>query len=711
MSGRVAVPHTLIVLSELPDASLVPPASKPYADLTGKAYLMDDGDGVFGCRCIYYVHSVHREDKGDLPSKRGIWLGRHDTVASGHWVAELTFDFKAQDWVIGKPEVAVGVTMQPEVFPLRMGASQSDAGAELADFNSFVDKFDSNGVVIPKEDVLEGVGEGDALAQDNVWEVEKIVAKRSYKKKVQYRIRWKGWDEMYDQWTYLSKLAGAKELVDEFNGVQVNTAKCYSGRDEGTKQWDDHARAVVHLLDKHRIEGTVDDWMPGYLAEFNAVKDRRLVEVTDTDLAQKILKSGKYVKLRMNPEPKKRTGRKKCRLIAQGFMEPYSWDPGPTDSPVVCFDSLGTLLFKGGRSNEVISSVDISTAFLQADEFGQEESPRYVTYQPYKGARTQVYRLRGPLYGSRRASYRWYETLKKVLVQMGFEKSHSDPAVFKKGDFVVACWVDDLICRGGYDDSVKFYDELRERFDLKDEPKYLTDADPLEYVGFRITMRSKGQEQYYYIDQEDDIKEFLEHAGVFAVRRVQSPMPRKHELTSDLNPATPDEKTWFQRVYGSLSWFTNVTRYDMAHTVHRLGQCMAPAKITKGAIKAMKRALQYLACTTSFKIGGLRVPQNEVYMASDSDCGGDVATRLTTRSCSGRVILLNGVPVEWAAKKQMETADSPAVAEIYAMSTAVKAGNLYRWKCRDMGMVIQGPQRPVVHVDNKQCSQSKRVVH
>ena len=91
------------------------------------------------------------------------------------------------------------------------------------------------------------------------------------------------------------------------------------------------------------------------------MRDRRLERVLG-DKAHEILESGEYVKLRMNPEPKRRTGRKKCRLIAQGFMEPHGWDRGTTDAPVAHMSSIRSMFFRGGKAHEEIASVDISTA-------------------------------------------------------------------------------------------------------------------------------------------------------------------------------------------------------------------------------------------------------------------------------------------------------------------------------------------------------------
>ena len=89
----------------------------------------------------------------------------------------------------------------------------------------------------------------------------------------------------------------------------------------------------------------------------------------------------KAVRLRMNLEPK-RDGRRKCRLILQGFREPKSWDRGTIDSPVASLSTIRAMVFLMGRPGDILSSIDVSTAFLQSESYDPKDDPRYVSYQP-----------------------------------------------------------------------------------------------------------------------------------------------------------------------------------------------------------------------------------------------------------------------------------------------------------------------------------------
>ena len=72
-------------------------------------------------------------------------------------------------------------------------------------------------------------------------------------------------------------------------------------------------------------------------------------------------------------------------------------------SPVAYPSTVRSLVFMGGKADDVLSSIDVSVAFLQSEEYGPGEKPRYVSYKPFPGAREYVFQLRGPVYGQRSA--------------------------------------------------------------------------------------------------------------------------------------------------------------------------------------------------------------------------------------------------------------------------------------------------------------------
>ena len=54
---------------------------------------------------------------------------------------------------------------------------------------------------------------------DEVWEVEKILGKRTKKGQLQYWLRWKGYDESWDTWTPALDFVGMEELIQDFENT------------------------------------------------------------------------------------------------------------------------------------------------------------------------------------------------------------------------------------------------------------------------------------------------------------------------------------------------------------------------------------------------------------------------------------------------------------------------------------------------------------
>ena len=101
--------------------------------------------------------------------------------------------------------------------------------------------------------------------------------------------------------------------------------------------------AVSELLLKQGATGTPEEWVPGYRRELDSVVERRLSPMSKSEQARV-----RKAKLRMILE-QKRDGRKKSRLILQGFSEPWSWENGKsTDSPVAYMTTLRMLIFMAG---------------------------------------------------------------------------------------------------------------------------------------------------------------------------------------------------------------------------------------------------------------------------------------------------------------------------------------------------------------------------
>ena len=141
-------------------------------------------------------------------------------------------------------------------------------------------------------------------------------------------------------------MEGCKDKVKEYEDSKKGSAHVvYSDQDR---------QAVQQLILSEKVSGTVEEWLPGYQTELAEVKRRRLEPVSPENMRDAVRKA---VRLRMRLEPKK-DGRRKGRLILQGFREPTSWDTTANDSPTASLSTIRTLLFMAGHACDVVSSID-----------------------------------------------------------------------------------------------------------------------------------------------------------------------------------------------------------------------------------------------------------------------------------------------------------------------------------------------------------------
>lgn len=246
--------------------------------------------------------------------------------------------------------------------------------------------------------------------------------------------------------------------------------------------------------------------------------------------------------------------------------------------------------------------------------------------------------------------------------------------------------VDDVGCRGSKQASTEFWQAMEKRFALK-HWAFVEPGSPAVYCGVRIsTYWSKGVKTYT-MDQNADVQAFVsEHCG-HGMRALKAPMPKKYELKGETEPASASDSRWFRSVLMSCSWFACMTRVDLSYPVSRLAQFMACP--TVGAVTSLKRVLAYMLGRQEFTLSCQRVAGNTWDFYVDSDVAGDVP--ISSRSQTGVVLMLNGMPVLWRSNKQPKTALSSAAAEIYAFSEAVKDAKLLLWRAEDWGIEVHWP--------------------
>lgn len=677
-----------------------------YRKAWGKDYDWNNSnEHTFLCRCLYKPHDKDRQ-KFESVAEVAVWLG-YNTESNQHIVCPLEgWDGLEQRYMLGKPTFSRTVRAFDDQFPLRCIPT---ADADLKKFNDFVDAFD------PQHQHAPVPGDG-ADRRENEYEVKAIIGTRHRGRAKRYIVEWEGGGVTVEPKDNLSS-----ELVDEYETKVKAAAAAIVGEGE----MNDMERMVAELMLKQKASGTVEEWLPGVQEEFDTVKGLRFEEVDEATAAQ-VRREGLAMKLRMILEAKK-DGRRKGRLVGQGFWEAVGVTGANVDSPVASFAAVRMLLFMAGRAGEVIASGDISKAFLKSDEYSPDAAPRYVTFRMYKGGPEHVWRLRGPLYGSRDSPRLWYQTFVKFmskvqsLIDQGFEldgaehsaesmqgavndtvnafvQGKNEPCCFRHPvtGLKVVLFVDDIITRGMPDVTEQFYRAIDAEYPLRSW-SVLKPGQPIKHLSFTITEHVKDGKTYRYMSQCDDVRTFMSDHGIELDAGVTCPMPDKSHIYNDTTPLSTADCKDYKSLVGGLSWFAISLRYDIAHSVTRLQQYNDSP--TVGAMNAAIRVAAYVGSTADFRLGGaVQTGENTTRYYSDSDHGGDRG--MTTRSHTGVMLLLNNVPVHWRSKKQPKTVVSPAHAEIYACSEAVREARWLQWVARDLGMDLSWPF--VVQVDNKQ---------
>jgi hypothetical protein len=137
----------------------------------------------------------------------------------------------------------------------------------------------------------------------------------------------------------------------------------------------------------------------------------------------------------------------KARLVAQGYSHVEGIDSGKIFAPVAHLESIRILLAYASHNNFKLQQMDVKGAFLN----GPLHELVYVK-QPLgfedPNFPNHVYKLDKVLYGLKQAPRVWYEHLKELLVDRGFEIGLIDPTLFTKkvnGElFICQLYVDDI---------------------------------------------------------------------------------------------------------------------------------------------------------------------------------------------------------------------------------------------------------------------------
>jgi hypothetical protein len=218
----------------------------------------------------------------------------------------------------------------------------------------------------------------------------------------------------------------------------------------------------------------------------------------------------------------------KARLVAQDFSQVKGIDFGETFAPVACLESIRILLAYASRHNFKLQQMDVKSAFLNGSlnelVFIKQppgfENPKFPNH---------VYKLDKVLYGLKQAPRAWYEHLKELFIDRGFEIGVIDPTLFTKkvnGDlFICQLYVDDIIFGST---NKAFNDEFAKLMTDKFEISIMGELE--FFLGFEVKQLKGGT----FVNQAKYTQDMLKRFEMTGVKGAKTPVPTK--LNLDLDP-------------------------------------------------------------------------------------------------------------------------------------------------------------------------------
>ena len=366
--------------------------------------------------------------------------------------------------------------------------------------------------------------------------------------------------------------------------------------------------------------------------------------------------------------------RNKARLVAQGFSQVEGIDFGETYAPVARLESIRILLAYASHHNFKLQQMDVKSAFLN----GPLHEEVYVKQPPgFEDLNfpNHVYKLDKALYGLKQAPRAWYEHLKELLVDCGFDVGLIDPTLFTKrvnGElFVCQLYVDDIIFGST---NKAFNDEfsklMTDRFEMSmmGEMKF--------FLGFEIKQLREGT----FINQAKYLQDMLKRFKMTEMKGVATPMVTKCHLALDPNGKEVDQKV-YRSMIGSLLYLC-ASRPDIVLSVGVCARYQASPK--ESHMIALKRIFRYLVDTPRY---GIWYPKGSSFILNgytDADWAGDKDDR---KSTSGACQFLGRSLVCWSSKKQNCISLSTAEAEYVAAASGCTQLLWMRQTLKEYGVI------------------------
>ena len=450
----------------------------------------------------------------------------------------------------------------------------------------------------------------------------------------------------------------------------------------------------------------------GQLIDYSVFKDLGPKEVAKLPQGYKIIRANTIFDV-------KHDLRRKARFVAMGNMtEPPKES---VYSSVVSVRSLRIIMLIAELNGMGLYACDIGNAYLEAktkEKIAIVGGPEFRDF----GLEEHLLIIDKALYGLRTSGARFWEQLSDYLRELGWWPSKADPDVWIKdeGDYYayIGRYVDDLII--AHKDPPSVINDLKKRYILKGvgEPTYYLggDFERKETPEKVLTWGSKT-----YISRCLDRYEAMYHEKPRG--NTYSPLDPKDSPETDTSPfCGPEEIKQYQTLMGMLQWAVTLGRMDIMCAVMTMSRFRGLPRL--GHLDRVKRMFGYLR---NYRKTAIKfrteipdyssferdvVPQDWTYqygnpkeeVPKDAPIGKGNEIRITAfadanlmhdkvtgRSCTGILTLLNKTPIDWYSKRQATVESATYGSEFVAARIAVEQLMDLRYTLRMFGCRLDGP--------------------
>ena len=434
-----------------------------------------------------------------------------------------------------------------------------------------------------------------------------------------------------------------------------------------------------------------EKWMVALEEEVNSLSEHGTYELVDLPVGAKAI-SGKWV-MKIKRGPTGEIQRYKARYVARGFTQEEGVDFFETWAPVGSYATLRVVLSIAAVEDLEMKHVDIQCAFLNGvmNETVYVEQP-----QVLNDGTSRVWKLLKTLYGLKQAAREWHKALARLLGEMGFVRSHSDPALYvrKTGRCFIFLWVDDLFIFGRSMGLKELIDQILKVFTGRD-------LGDLSWA-LGASIKRDRKKRTITLSQEQKIVNLLEKFSMADCRPSPTPLVPRQQLRSakdypDLEVATQAEHAQFMSAVGGIQYLAVVTRPDTSYACNALAKHMGCS--LKEHWSAVQHVLRYLQSTKGLCMVFKGSSEKSCLLEGYTDA--DFANDKSLKSISGLLLRVYGNTVFWRSKRQAITTGDTTEAELIAMSSAA---NELMWAKQLLLDLHLRPEKTVLWGDNKSAN-------